>query len=193
MARPKEFDPTEALDRAMGLFWRKGYFDTSMRDIVAETGVSHAGLYSTFGNKHELFLAALDLYYERIKGMMVTSLESPDASLPEVQAYFEGILEMSKDPRFERGCLICNAAVDLAPEDPAVAERVHGYLDRLIEAFRAALERARDKGEVRADLDPRAAADVLGSTLVAMGVFQRAGTEEARMAAFARNALAALR
>ena len=192
MARPKEFDPREALDRAMGLFWRKGYFDTSMRDIVAETGVSHAGLYSTFGNKHELFLAALDLYQQRIKGEMMCALEEPDSALPEIQGYFEELLNMTKDPRFESGCMICNAAIDLAPEDPAVSERVHGYLDRLIEAFRGALERAKERGQVRQGLDPQAAADVLGSTLVALGSFQRAGMEDERLERFARNALATL-
>ena len=193
MARPKEFDPAEALDRAMGLFWRKGYFDTSMRDIVAETGVSHAGLYSTFGNKHELFLAALDLYHERIKGEMMCQLETPDAALPEVIGYFEGLVNMTKDPRFESGCMICNAAIDLAPEDPAVSDRVQGYLDRIIAAFRGALERAVARGQVREDLDPQAAADVLGSTLVAIGSFQRAGMSEERVERFARNALATLR
>ncbi len=193
MARPKEFDPAEALDRAMGLFWRKGYFDTSMRDIVAETGVSHAGLYSTFGNKHELFLAALDLYYQQIKGKMMCRLESPDAALPEVFGYFEGLVDMTKDARFESGCMICNAAIDLAPDDPAVSARVQGYLDRIIAAFRGALERAVEKGQLRKDLDPQAAADVLGSTLVAIGSFQRAGMSEERIERFARNALATLR
>ena len=193
MARPKEFDPAEALDRAMALFWRKGYFDTSMRDIVAETGVSHAGLYSTFGNKHELFLAALDLYHEQIKGEMMCRLETPDAALPEVIGYFEGLVNMTKDPRFESGCMICNAAIDLAPEDPAVSARVQGYLDRIIAAFRGALERAVEKGQVRKDLDPQAAADVLGSTLVAIGSFQRAGMSEERLERFVSNALATLR
>lgn len=192
MARTKEFDPGEALDKAMGLFWRKGYFDTSMRDLVAETGVSHAGLYSTFGNKHDLFLAALDLYHKRVKGEMVSQLEAPDAALPEIQGYFEGLLNMTKDPRFEAGCMICNAAIDLAPEDPAVSERVHSYLDRLVEAFRGALERAKERGQVRESLDPEAAADVLGSTLVALGSFQRAGMSEERLEKFARNALATL-
>lgn len=177
----------------MALFWRKGYFDTSMRDIVAETGVSHAGLYSTFGNKHELFLAALDLYHERIKGEMMCRLETSDAALPEVIGYFEGLVNMTKDPRFESGCMICNAAIDLAPEDPAVSARVQGYLDRIIAAFRGALERAVEKGQVRKDLDPQAAADVLGSTLVAIGSFQRAGMSEERLERFASNALATLR
>ncbi len=55
MARTQEFDPNEALDRAVALFWKKGFFDSSMDDLVKATGVSRYGIYGTFGNKREFF------------------------------------------------------------------------------------------------------------------------------------------
>ena len=62
--REREFDRQEALVSAMNLFWRKGYNDTSVQDLVEETGVARSGLYGEFGDKHELFLAALDQYQD---------------------------------------------------------------------------------------------------------------------------------
>ncbi len=64
MPRVKEFDPDQALDRAMELFWRKGYEATSVQDLVEHMGINRFSLYDTFGSKHELFMAALDRYSE---------------------------------------------------------------------------------------------------------------------------------
>ena len=62
MPRTKEFDPEVALERAMELFWRRGYATTSVADLVAHLGVARASLYSTFGTKHDLYVAALERY-----------------------------------------------------------------------------------------------------------------------------------
>jgi len=190
MGRTREFDPEIALEEAMRLFWEKGYHDTSVRDLVARTGVSLAGMYGTFGNKREVFSAALRRYHEQIMGKVLETLEAPDASLPEITGHFERLYELAKDPRFRAGCMICNSAVDLAQEDPEVANGFQRNLDRLVAAFRNALARAKEKGEVREDLDPAAAADVLAATQMAMALFLRAQVGHGRIVQFARHALA---
>jgi TetR/AcrR family transcriptional repressor of nem operon len=190
MGRTREFDPEIALEEAMRLFWEKGYHDTSVRDLVARTGVSHAGIYGTLGNKQEVFSAALQRYQEEIMGKVLEALEAPGASLPEVTGHFERLYELAKDPRFRAGCMICNSAVDLAQENPEVASGFQRHLDRLVAAFRVALVRAKEKGEVREDLDPAAAADVLAATQTAMALFLRAQVNHGRIVQFARHALA---
>ena len=62
MARPKEFDQDKALDKAMTLFWQKGYEATSIQDLVDHLGIGRRSLYDTFKSKHDLFIAALDRY-----------------------------------------------------------------------------------------------------------------------------------
>ena len=64
MARPKQFDRDEALERAMAVFWRRGYEGTSVRDLVEHMGINRGSLYDTFGDKRTLFLAAVDRYLE---------------------------------------------------------------------------------------------------------------------------------
>lgn len=71
MTRTREFDVNETLDRAMHLFWKKGYVETSVRDLVEYTGVAHAGLYSAFGDKEGLFKAAVRKYCLKIADEML--------------------------------------------------------------------------------------------------------------------------
>lgn len=190
MARHREFDPEVALEEAMRLFWQKGYHETSVRDLVASTGVSHAGLYGTFGNKEEVFSAALRRYQEEVMGRLMAELMAPDASLPQVVGHFETLFKLGRDPRFSNGCMICNAAADGAEGAPEAAALMAKHLETLSGAFRAALSRAKDRGEVRADLDPAAAADVLTSTQMAMALMLRGKVDYDRIVAFGRSALA---
>ena len=193
MARHREFDPEVALEDAMRLFWEKGYHETSVRDLVAGTGVSHAGLYGTFGNKEEVFASALARYKAEVMDRLMAELTAPEASLPQVIGHYERLFELGKDPRFRAGCMICNAAVDRAHEDPEIAAQMRAHLENLTAAFRTALTRARDKGEVRADFDPAAAADVLAATQMAMALMIRGQVELNRIMAFGRSALAILK
>ncbi len=190
MPRHREFDPELALEDAMRLFWKKGYRDTSVRDLVAGTGVSHAGLYGTFGNKEEVFTAALKRYQEEVMSRLMADLTGPDASLPQVVDHFERLFELGRDPRFREGCMLCNAAVDRGLADPEIAASMAESLEGSSAAFRQALTRAKEKGEVRADLDPAAGADVLTSTQMAMSLMLRANVDFDRIVAFGRNALA---
>lgn len=192
MARHREFDPEAALEDAMRLFWEKGYHETSVRDLVAGTGVSHAGLYGTFGNKEEVFALALVRYKQEVMTRLMADLSAPGASLREIIGHFEGLFALGEDPRFRAGCMICNAAVDRAHEDPKTAAQMRTHLEDLATAFRTALARAKEKGEVRADLDPAAAADVLTATQMAMALMMRGRVESKRIEDFGRHALTAV-
>lgn len=84
MSRVREFNPDEALTKAMGVFWQKGYANTSIDDLVNATGVNRYGLYGEFESKRGLFLACLDLYQDRVVEMAFGIVEQPSASLNEV-------------------------------------------------------------------------------------------------------------
>src|ERR1700755_784064 len=93
MARPRQFDPEEVVERSMREFWAKGYRDTSVGDLVAATGVQPGSLYGAFeGGKRELFIRALELYSNLVVPEKLGALERPGASMAELRAYFDGLV-----------------------------------------------------------------------------------------------------
>jgi TetR/AcrR family transcriptional repressor of nem operon len=165
MARTKEFDPDEALEKAMGLFWRKGYLETSIDDLVNETGVSRYGLYGTFGDKRGLFFAALKRYSECVVSLLLRELERPTASLDDLRTYFEVVVGHAATPPGNNGCLIVNTGVELASDDQEAAAEVKAHQDRLHRAFTTTLQNAVDSGALDPSFDvPRHADYFVGVT-----------------------------
>lgn len=190
MPREREFEPEEALERIMCLFWRKGYLDTSIDDLVRETGVSRYGLYGTFGGKKDMLLAALDRYRDRVVGPRVAAMEQPGASLPELHGYFDALRIPSDADGF--GCLMCNMAVELAPHDTESSDKVDTHMNRLTAAFENALSNAKDAGQLDPGIDPSDFAAFLTSTVQGTAVLARAGTAPDQLEAVLRVALSRL-
>jgi TetR/AcrR family transcriptional regulator, transcriptional repressor for nem operon len=191
VARTKEFEPLVALDSATELFWRKGYEAASMRELLDAMGIGRGSFYDTFGDKHTLFLSALDRFQE------VRTSWVEDVLRGEGLDGIEEVFRRSLDGLFQfqppRGCLLANSAVELAPHDPEVAARISDYIRRTEDAFRGALVRARDRGKIPSDSDPRALARFLVNTLHGLRVLARAGTDRETLEDTVGVALQALR
>jgi TetR/AcrR family transcriptional regulator, transcriptional repressor for nem operon len=192
MARTKEFDPDEALDRAVDLFWRQGYEATSIADLVAHLGVSRASLYDTFGSKHELYLRALDRYVEARTAEDVATLAQPGPALPAVRALVERFASEAAGAMGARGCLAVNAACERVPVDSETTRRVERNWETLEVALTSALMRARAGGELVDDCDPRALARFLLVVLQGLRVLGRTDAEPARLTDATRTALTIL-
>lgn len=180
MARPKEFDPDQALDRAVELFWSKGYEATSIQDLVEALGINRSSLYGTFGDKHALYLAAIDRYCRDVVDPSAGQLDEAAAPLEAIRNLFLAIPNLAAR-RGKRGCLLCNAAVERAPLDPDVKAEVSGGFGRLGTAFRRALDRARAAGGLENGADSAALADYLLSGYVGMIVLAKAGRKPAQL------------
>ena len=116
MARPREFDEDAVLDAAVQCFWKQGYEATSVRDLVAHTGITAASLYNAFGDKRSLYGRALDHYVEASIADRIRRCEA----LPPgraIEVFFEEIVKRSLSDRDRKGCLLVNAALDVAPHD----------------------------------------------------------------------------
>ncbi len=153
MARPREFDPDSALERALTLFWEKGYGDASFDDIVQTTGVSRYGLYEAFGSKRGLFRKVLQSYMDRFRHQYQADLRGPDASLPEIREYFESLMGLAAGETAHNGCLLCNTAVEMARSDEEIATDVRSFFQDTVAVFKNALRNAREKGELGPDID----------------------------------------
>lgn len=190
--RPKEFDPEEALDKAMRLFWSKGYHDTSIRDLVEATGVNYYGLYGAFESKQGLFLAALDRYRATVTADVLEGLRDASPVLPAIRRVFARLLDVMRSKEGRRGCLMCNTAVELGPQDAEAARKVQAHLGLLGRAFRDALRRAQDAREVAAELDIDAQSEFLATTAYSAGVLIRAGLGRKQVERHVASALAGL-
>lgn len=193
MVRTKAFDPSTALSRAVELFCSKGYSDTSMDDIVRATGVSRYGIYGTFGNKRELFEEALEKYADSMGKQSYLRLLEPDASLRHIRAIFDERIEAMCESGENRGCMICHTALELAPHDEEIKGVLQKFLKRMSKAFSVGLESAREKGEVRTDLDVKAAGEFLTGAIFGLAILARSGFPRATLEAFVDNTMASLR
>ncbi|MNB65236.1 HTH-type transcriptional repressor ComR [compost metagenome] len=150
MARPREFDEAAALDKAMELFWTKGYEKTSVQDLCQHTGVHRGSLYDTFGDKNELFLAALDRFRHNVSGRLFGVLEEPGEPREKLILFFEKVIDSSMDQSLgRRGCFIANTAVESAVTDARIAGRVEAALNDMEERFYTFLLRAREAGQLK--------------------------------------------
>lgn len=124
MARPREFDPDQVLQTAINLFWDKGYFDSSVDEIVRQSGVAKYGIYGTFGSKHELFMKALNQYASERHRDIQGPLRKPGAALPNIRQFFENAVELMTGENAPRGCLIVNTGVELGLRDAGIRDFV---------------------------------------------------------------------
>lgn len=193
MARTKEFDPEAALQSALELFWQRGYEATSMADLVDHLGIGRASIYATFGNKHELYLKALDRYNENRDSGLLHELSQPGPGLPAVRTIVRRFAaEANADDRRAKGCFITNTAVELGPHDPAAARRVEASWDHIETLLRSALVRAQAQGELGADRDPRALARMLLVLMQGLRIVGKASDDPGRVRDAAEQALTLL-
>lgn len=193
MARTKEFDPDAALRAALDLFWRRGYEATAMSDLVEHLGIGRASLYATFGNKHELYLKALDRYAEERGPLMLEELSQPGPALPAVRAVVRRFAaEAGSDDVRLLGCFVTNTAAELAPHDASAARRVELSWEQLETLLHSALVRAQAQAELTEDRDPRALARMLLVLMQGLRVVGKASDDPARVRDAAEQALTLL-
>jgi TetR/AcrR family transcriptional repressor of nem operon len=157
MPRPKSFDPDAVLAKAMGVFWEKGYDAASISDLTAAMGINRFSLYDTFGDKHELYLKALDAYTQNVVGAMVERINGIQ-SLEELEGLFCSMIEFQHSGVCSPCCMMHRAAISLAAVDEEARERVEQARERFHGAFHDAMERIKRGGELKKDLDLNQAA-----------------------------------
>lgn len=176
MARRKEFEPAEALDKAMDLFWRRGYESTSIEDLVDGMGIKRQSLYDTFGDKHTLFLAALDRYFEVSVCERLKMLERPGSVLAAIRRFFRSLVELTGTESARHGCMVVNSVMELAAHDKEAGTRVTAVLAWVEESFYKALVRAQEQGELADRHTPRALARFLTCVMLGRSVLGKANT-----------------
>ena len=192
VARPREFEHDVVLDRAMQVFWSRGYEATSIRHLVDRMGIQRGSLYGTFGAKRALFFAAIDRYDRVVTAKLLAALDGPASGRDAIREFFRLKVELALEPRRPRGCLVTNSAAELASRDRGTATRVGAVLARIEAAFHRAVVRAQQAGEIDRARDPRALARFLTSSAQGFSVMAKTFPERAVLEDIVGVVLAAL-
>ena len=123
MGRSRQFDASQALKESTIVFWKQGFRDTSVEQIVSATGVSRYGLYQEFGNKKDLYKRCLNQYAKFNIGPALRLLAGSDGDLNDLRCFFNLYIK-NISAHGANGCLICNTATELGDTDVEVNEIV---------------------------------------------------------------------
>ncbi|HXT01175.1 MAG TPA: helix-turn-helix domain-containing protein [Elusimicrobiota bacterium] len=191
MARPREFDGDEVLDKAVEAFRSKGYEGTSVADLEKGTGLVRASLYGAFGDKHQLYLAALRRYDATRSLRLLAAMNGARTGRAAVERLFAAVIaECARDPR---GCLMAGAASERAAHDAGVARCVEDNRRRMEGGIAAAVLRGRTDGSVRRKADDaRGAARFLFAAVLGLRALAKAGAGKAELEGVAAEALRTL-
>jgi TetR/AcrR family transcriptional repressor of nem operon len=191
MPRKKEFDPDKALAKAMSIFWRLGYENTSLDLLLREMGIAKQSLYDTFGDKRGLYMQAL-AYYRRQTNDGLRRLFSASRPVKEVFAKILFGLSSESREQHERGCLLLSANLERDTSDAALASFLRDNQLEVEEVFRQALLRAQKAGDLSRKADAKALARFFTVTIQGMRAMARVRSDRQSLEQVARVALAAL-
>jgi len=175
MPRPKEFNPDDAIEKAMHVFWHKGYEATSMEDLLSAMDLNRGSLYDTFGDKRQLFLKVIDRYCTTFVGSKFSLLDQPGPALPTLRRFISGMIAGGLADPQRRGCLIANTVMELSPHEKEIAGTLRQALNMAEETFFKVLARAKQQGELKHDKDPRTLAHFLTTMMQGIIVMIKSG------------------
>ncbi|MEM1181538.1 MAG: TetR/AcrR family transcriptional regulator [Acidobacteriota bacterium] len=178
--RPKSFDRDEALEKALAVFWERGFGGTAIGDLTVCMGIGRQSLYDTFGDKHSLYLEALRRYIEIRVTEARTLFEDPERGALDK---LEVLLGLWKEEALSgrAGCMMVNGSTELGPTDEAAARLMEKGMARMEGLVRDLLQSARDAGELSDLASPTSFARLIMNTSHGLAARSRLGLEEHEM------------
>ncbi|MFE7276768.1 MULTISPECIES: TetR/AcrR family transcriptional regulator [Streptomyces] len=173
MGRPKQFDPDIAVERAMEVFWRKGYAATTPQDLVDALGLGKGSLYNAFGSKRALFELALRRYRDNQTELLAQLLDETGPVKDRLRTMLRLLAEMDLADPDRRGCMAVNTAAELAGTGETATAVVRRMFDRTEDAFRQLIVQGQRSGEIASDRDPEALGSLLLNSVVGLRILAR--------------------
>lgn len=192
MARAKDFDESKVLDKAICLFWHKGYNGTSMQDLVNALKLSRSSIYDTYTDKRSLYLKALSHYQESAGARLTDVLSSVKPAKFKIKQLLELVTSDLLNDKQHKGCFMVNAEVELAAHDEKVKEIVCRNEKHIEETFRRAIHSGQKSGEINSKKDARALARFLLNTVKGIRVSAKSSTDNAMFNDIIKTALSVL-
>ncbi|MGS2749792.1 TetR/AcrR family transcriptional regulator [Bacillus zanthoxyli] len=173
MARTREFDEDQVLDAAMQLFWEKGYEATSLSDLTSRMGIQRPSIYSTFGDKKELFEVALRRYTMSRASDIRNKLQSHSSVKESFSIFFADVVNEEYAGDLSKGCFCINTMVELAPHDERFEILTREHQMYLAVIFQETIERGIQSGELEVNTDAKSLAQALIVALIGLTVMMK--------------------
>jgi TetR/AcrR family transcriptional repressor of nem operon len=184
----KSFDEEAALEKAMQVFWSKGFDSASMADLIEEMGINRGSLYNAFGGKQPLFVKALLKYDRDNRKATLARLEALDDPRRAVCEFFDNILANTVADTERKGCFLFNTVLESGTHEAEVNEIVVNGLREIEGFFRRSIEVGQARGDIRKDIDPAAKAKALLALALAIRVLSRGPYTETALRTIADEA-----
>lgn len=192
MARPREFDADQALDKAMHVFWGHGYRATSVEDLMAAADVQKQSLYCAFGDKRSLFLKCLNLYTNQTLLEIQGMLNETDSPLEGIERFMRFGSQPPDSRNCPPGCLMANTALELGLNDAGVAGEIRRMFRGLEKMLVAAVRKAQAHGQISKTLDRVAIGQSLANTISGIRILEKTGASKQQIRTVVETALAAI-
>lgn len=175
MARPVEFNKSEVLDKALEVFWEKGYEATSLSDLIDAMALSKSSFYNTFESKHQIFTEALRRYNECMTSPLRQALDASPSGLEFIRAVFTEIIDPAESSMGLKGCFLMNTASEFAQNDPEIGKIVDLGLGQIEKIFFSAIKKAQKLDEIGSDKQPEELAIFLVNNMSGLKTMVKAG------------------
>lgn len=172
--RPREFDIDEALDKALRVFWTRGFSATSLSDLTEATGVGRTGLYAAFGDKEAIFLKALDLYMDIAYADCEAMLDAEPNARKAIENYLLFLARYFTTPGNPYSCMLINSVQEGTGLSAKIEEHVTKIYMRVQEAVHRRLERGKADGQLPKNEDARSLALFFQGQLILLSAFAKA-------------------
>ncbi len=173
MVRPREFDEATVIQQALGVFWQKGFNGTSVQDLVDATGLQRGSLYGAFGDKHALFLVALDTYMAGALARFDQIAQNSDDPVDAIRGLIVDMRERSKTDEGKLGCMVNNTCSELVGQDAEASHRIQAFLGEMRGRFTSALKAGQEAGTFDSSRNAEAVASFLHCSLQGLGVLAK--------------------
>ncbi|WP_158829934.1 TetR/AcrR family transcriptional regulator [Mucilaginibacter lacusdianchii] len=171
--RTKDFNETEILRKAITLFWQKGYHATSLYDLIEGLGIGRSSIYHAFGDKHNLFLKALELYQQEATARIKELLNNASSVKAAVAQLLQQVVKAVLTDACPKGCFKINSEVEVAANDELIKKLV-AEDDLIIEdALYQAIKKGQDNGEISTSKNPKALASFICNAVTGMRVYAK--------------------
>ncbi|GAA5506061.1 TetR/AcrR family transcriptional regulator [Novipirellula caenicola] len=185
----KSFDEKDVIDKAMHVFWEKGYTATSISDLTTATGIQRGSLYNAFTGKQELFARSLLKYDTEQRCGMIKQLEAIDDPLKAFSVLFDAIVQQSLEDPQKKGCFLINTSLTLHDHDEQAQAIVSSALKEFTQFFERQIKLGQKRNQIPTTVSPRPTARALFAMVVGMRVMGRGSFDKAALQQIAKQAM----